>query len=103
MKNLYFEDIENKNGFLKVRLLSVNALKVDDCWTWDIWDTIDIVYIKEDLSDSSILKALRDNGILTDYSKGKVYLHDDGYNIEIIEYDNNRPILALCYGEFFNL
>jgi hypothetical protein len=36
---------------------------------------------------------------LSDSSKGKVSVMDDGYNVVICKKSNNMPLYAICYGE----
>lgn len=85
---------------MKYTLLGVDALKYEGCWNWDSWWRIeDSIYIESKPTPRLIFKLLRQWGYLNDYSKGKVELDDDGYNLVICKKSNHQPVLALCYGE----
>lgn len=88
------------------RILDVTAYPKNKTWEWDSWyDTgsrIDIDCLN--WSNRKLLKYLRDNaGILSDYSKGKVFIEDDQYNLVICD-KNNRGLYTLLntgiYYEF---
>lgn len=83
------------------RILSIDAWREDQSWTWNNWfstgQTISIDCLN--WSHRKLLKYLRDDaGILSDYSKGKVSIDDDQYNLVICDKNNRRPLYAIEYG-----
>lgn len=46
----------------------------------------------------TVLREMRDQGFLSDYSKGRVYLNDDQYNIVVHNRNTHEPIFAIEYG-----
>ena len=93
----------NTDIYTRFNLLSIDAWReCEGGWTWNQWYTVekDIYFAESELTPRKVLKALRKWGFLTEQSKGKLSLDDDGYNIVIQNKDTFEPILALCYGEF---
>jgi hypothetical protein len=92
--------MDNKTH-LKVTIVSIDAIKDDyRNWTWDWWGKLEEVFISKDkLTPRAIFKYLRDIGYLNDYSKGRLELDDDGYNLVVCRKSNHQPVIALCYGE----
>lgn len=84
----------------KFRILSIDAWRDFDSWTWNNWFNLEIVELDDKITNRGILKFMRSEGYLNDNSKGKVLVVDDGYNIEIQDASNKMPLFALCYGEF---
>lgn len=80
-------------------ILSIDAYKYDNGWNWNNWFNAGKIEIDIDASNRTIFKALRENGYLSDYSKGRVSLNDDGYNLVICERSNNMPVFAIVYGD----
>lgn len=94
------------NGYMKTRLLSIDAWRDYEGWTWNNWYTIEegIFWdLSKPMSTRRILKCLRDWGYLSDKSKGKVSIDDDGYYIVIVDRNTHEPIFALCYGEYLEI
>ena len=90
------------NEYLKVTLLSVDAWREPEGgWTWNNWFTIekDIFLNQKELSSRHLFKWLRDNDFLTDQSKGKMSLDDDGHNLTICLRNTGQPVMAFCYGD----
>jgi hypothetical protein len=89
---------------IKTRILSIDAIP-DDCgWQWNAWFTIeDEVFFDgwDRLKPRPLLRYLRDIGTLTDYSKGRLSIEDDGYNVVICLKSNAKPLIAVCYGEYW--
>ena len=92
----------NTDIYTRFNLLSIDAWRYDHSWSWNQWYTLenDIVFAESELTPRKVLAALRKWGYLTEESKGKLSLVDDGYNIVIQHKDTFEPILALCYGEY---
>ena len=76
-------------------LLSIDAWR-DECgWTWNNMFTVEEdIYIADTLTNRSLLKFMRRNGWLTDYSKGRVRVEDTGYDIEIQDKNTGEPVFA---------
>ena len=91
-------------NMVKTQLLSIEAWRYDDSWTWNQWYSLEngIYWNESELTTRKILKALRKWGYLTEQSKGRLCVDDDGYNYIIQNKDTFEPILALCYGEFLD-
>ena len=89
----------------KTRLLSIDAWKASEGgWNWNNWHSIESdVYIQEStlFNARALLKFCRDSDWLTTASKGKLAIDDDGYNVVILLKGTQQPILAFCYGEFW--
>lgn len=84
-----------------MRILSIDAWAGEGRGQWDWNNWFDVGIFPEELIDSSnrqILKWFRDNGYLSDISKGKVCINDDQYNLVICYKSNNMPIFAIEYG-----
>lgn len=87
--------------YRKFTLLTIDAWNSPDGWTWNNWFPLEEgIFIDEKcLTPRRIIKRLRDWSYLSDYSKGRVYIEDDGYNLVVHLKSNHKPLLALCYGE----
>jgi hypothetical protein len=85
--------------YTKFNLLSVDAYR-DETWQWNAWYTLeeDIFISEPELTPRKVLAMLRKWGYLTDASKGRLSVEDDGYNIVIQNKDTFEPIMALEYG-----
>jgi len=82
-----------------IRILSIDAWRDGPSWTWNNW--FHVASIERDelpKGTRSILRMLRERGMLTDRSKGRVAIEDDQYNLVIIEKGNRRPLFAIEYG-----
>jgi len=42
---------------------------------------------------------MRDAGIITRESRGRVAVEDDGYNVVVMARGTREPLIALAYGE----
>ena len=83
----------------KYRILSIDAWAGESAgqWDWNNWFHVgDIEELPE--SNRAILKIMRDEGYLSDQSKGRVSIDDDQYNIVICDKSNNGPLYAIEYG-----
>lgn len=85
------------------KILSIDAWRdPDGGWFWNSWYDTGITYYLEDGETTrSILKNLRDYGLLTEQSKGRVSIEDDGYNLVIVEKNTREPLFAIEHGEYF--
>ncbi len=97
--------ITTNNIYYKTRLLQVDDWHDGECWSWNNWQTIEEgIYLHESILNSSrkLLKFCRDKlQILTDESKGKIQIEDDGYNVNI-QLRTGETLFAFCYGEYLN-
>jgi len=97
--------MSDKN-YYKTKLLNVDAWHDGDGWTWNNWHTIeDGIYLHETVMQSArkLLRFCRDNlRILSNESKGKLSVEDDGYNVMILVRGTHEPLFAFCYGEYLD-
>lgn len=85
------------------KLLSIDAWRYDDGWTWNNW--FDVGRVPEDVVDSywenhnprKLLKWFRDEGYLDSvHSQGLVAVDDgDQHNLVLMERGNRRPLYAI--------
>ena len=89
------------NKYLKCTLLSIDAWRYNYDWTWNAWHKLedDIFIMESETTPRKILAMLRKWGFLTDASKGRLSIDDDGYNIVIHDKNTLEPLLALDYGQ----
>jgi hypothetical protein len=95
----------NDNTYIKTKLLSIDAWRDDGGWTWNNWFNIEdgIYFQKEVLSSArQLLAYCRKSGWLTEQSKGRCAIEDDGYNVVIIDKNTQEPLIAFCYGEYLD-
>ena len=89
--------------YYKTKLLSVDAWRGGDGWTWNNWQTIeDGIYLHESVLNSSrkLLKFCREKlEILTADSKGKVQI--DGQDIKKIQLNSVRKYISLVSQDIF--
>lgn len=92
-----------KKDYRKFDLLSIEGWNSPNGWTWNSWHTLesDIFILESELTPRKIFRFLRKAGYLNDYSKGRIMLEDDGYNLVIMLKSNMQPLLALCYGKYW--
>ena len=86
----------------KIKILKIDACRNDGYWEWNNWYYYSAAITVEEFqglkSNRATLKLLRDFGLLSDFSKGKVSVEDDGYNVVVQQKSTGRPILAIEYG-----
>lgn len=77
-------------------LLIIDAWRdPDGGWIWNNWFLMEEdIHIAPDTSTRALLNMLRP-GYLSDSSKGRVCVEDDGYNIVIMDRGTREPIFAL--------
>lgn len=89
--------------YYKIELRRIDALRgPKGAWFWNYSYVLadDIVFHKEAFTPRTILKKLRDWGYLSENSKGRVRVVDEGgFLIEIQEKNTGKPILALYVYE----
>jgi len=77
------------------RLLSIDAWRNEDGWTWNNWYTIEEdIYLGYPITNRKLLAFCRRNGWLSEESKGKLIVEDDGYNIVILTKGTKEPLYA---------
>ena len=81
-----------------MRILSIDAWR-NECggWDWNAWYKVGEIDAIPD-TNRKILSALREAGYLSDYSKGRVAVEDDGYNLVIMDKGTREPLFAIEYG-----
>lgn len=80
-------------------VLSVEAWREGSGWTWNNWFRVgsaprDVL----DMKPRQLLAWARAEGYLTDASRGRVAVRDDGYNLVIIARGTGEPLFAIEYG-----
>lgn len=85
------------------KVLSIEAWRDGDCgWTWNQWWHVGNYPVSIlDATTRAQLKWFRDNGFLSDKSKGKVAIEDDQYNIVVVQKNTREPLFALEYGNLY--
>ena len=85
-----------------IRVLNVSAYKNDGYWEWNYWNTVTEITQEQFLalkSDRQTIKFVRDElGLLSEHSKGKIKIEDDGHNLIIAQKSNNMPLFSIEYG-----
>ena len=91
-----------QNDYANLTLLSIDAWRDGDGWTWNAWYTLEkgIIMGADEITPRKICKFLRDSGFLSESSKGKVCvdMHNeivDGYLIEVLDKSTREPVFAL--------
>lgn len=81
------------------RILSIDAWREDNGWTWNNWFHVGDFDLPQFLdSNRKILQFMRESGYLTEYSKGRCAVDDDGYNVVILDRATREPLFAIEYG-----
>lgn len=85
-----------------LKVLSIDAWRDNGLWSWNNWLKVAAIS-SEDFqsikSDRQAIKVFRDKlGLLSESSKGKVRISDDGYNLILEDRSNGRPLYAIEYG-----
>lgn len=85
----------------KVEIRGIDAVKHDGNWSWNESYVLeqDIYWHEEGLTPRRILRQLRIWNYLSEASKGKLRVVDEGDIIEIQDKNTGRPILALLLLE----
>ena len=82
---------------MTTRILSIDAWRNEYGWTWNAWYKVGEMDVIPE-TNRKILRAMRDTGHLSDYSKGRVTVEDDGYNLVILDKRTREPLFAIEYG-----
>jgi hypothetical protein len=93
---------KKEERYFKFELRSIDAWRDRDGWWWNNSFRLaeeDIMFAESALTSRQILAYLRKIDILSDHSKGKLYIENDGYCISINRRSNHEPILALIDKE----
>jgi len=85
---------------LPCNILSIDAWREPEGWFWNAWYKVGVFDLSEKDTTRTILKDLRTMGFLSDYSKGRLTIEDDQYNLVIINRNTRQPIFAIEYGVF---
>jgi len=86
----------------KPKILSIDAWRdSDNSWYWNNYFPIaELTHFDPDISSQKIAKTLRELGILSEHSKGKIRIEKDfnymeGYVIEIQDRSTREPLIAI--------
>lgn len=94
--------IKNIEDTQPLPILSICGWNYGKCeWGWNAWTYLDATApsICLEWSHRKILKYLRnDLQLLSERSKGKVAIEDDGYNLVVINKNTHEPLYAIEYG-----
>ena len=90
---------------MKAQILSIDAWRYDGLWTWNQWFNIqESVDIPDEVTNRQLLRLARDEfGILSDESKGRVAVEDDGHNLVILDKGTGEPLFAFDYGRYWEV
>ena len=88
-----------------LNILSIDAWRFNGSWTWNAWYSAGKYTLPRDTLDSprKVLRYMRSEGYLSEYSKGRVYLDDDQYNVVICDRGTHEPLFAIEYGPAYDL
>ncbi len=83
-----------------VRILSIDAWRDGDGWTWNQWFNVGEIDLDAVNIDNArqLLKYMRSEGYLKASSAGRAAIEDDGYNVVILDKNTREPIFAIEYG-----
>lgn len=95
---------------------TMNVLRVeawrspDGGWTWNNWHKCGTLTVREFnklgcLTKQEVRATLawfREQGYLSEGSKGAVSLEDDGHNLSVVDRRTREPLFAIEYGRLFN-
>jgi hypothetical protein len=86
-----------KRTFGHVRVLSIDAWRDGNGWTWNNWFPVGWFPLALiDLPPRALLRELRARSNLTGY--GLVTVEDDGYNVVVTHRGTGEPLVAIEYG-----
>ena len=83
-----------------MRILSIDAWRDPEGWTWNNWFDVGTFDAPADTLDSprKLLRYMRDQGYLSGASIGRVAIEDDQYNVVILDRRTRKPLFAIEYG-----
>jgi hypothetical protein len=80
-------------------ILSIDAWRDGSSWTWNNWHAVGrYPFAWLDLKPRALLRTMREAGYLSDASRGRVTVEDDGYNVCVLDRRTREPLFALEYG-----
>lgn len=100
-------DTDNMEIEQQLNVLSIDAWRTADGWTWNNWhkvgsvdaDTINAFAPDGALNVRKFLNWARTEGYLSKNSCGKVTCEDDQYNYVILTKGTREPLYAVPYGD----
>ena len=84
-----------------IPVLSIEAWRNPWGWDWNSWrriGEIDRATLDTLTTNRKVLRWMRDEGYLTPWSKGRVTVEDDQYNLVILDKNTREPLFAIEYG-----
>lgn len=87
---------------MKGRIVSIDAWREPEGgWSWNQSYTLrDNVEFNNAITARQFFKWMREEGFLSDWSKGRVRLQDDWPILEIQDKNNGRPLFAFEADEY---
>lgn len=77
------------------QLRSIDSFVNDGDWEWSDTTLIEEnIYLADDTTPRELFKFMRRNGWLADYSKGRVFMSNNGDIIEIQDRNFYQPLYA---------
>jgi hypothetical protein len=85
---------------MNIKILSIDAWRDGSGgWTWNNWHKVGECPLELcDKTPRAILQWMREAGLMSQYSRGRAAIEDDGYNIVILDRGTREPLFALEYG-----
>lgn len=84
-----------------MKVLSINAGLEKGTWEWNNWYKVGEIS-KEEFeklnTNRKLINWFREKTFISEYSKGKVAIDDDGYHIVVIHKNTLEPLYAIEYG-----
>lgn len=81
------------------KILSIDGWRDGSSWSWNNWHWVKNFPVELiDKNNRVILAWLRSEGVLSEHSKGRVTIEDDGYNLVIKAKGTLEPLFAIEYG-----
>lgn len=86
-----------------MRILSIKAWAGCEpgSWEWNNWFTvgnIDKAEFEKLDTNRKLIRWFREEGFISDYSKGRICIDDDQYNIVVCDKNTFEPLFAIEYG-----
>ena len=81
------------------KVLSIDAWgNSRDGYDWNAWYNVGTIELDTLYSTRHVLRQMREQGFLSEWSKGRVLIEDDQYNLVICNRNTREPIFAIEYG-----